>query len=393
MFACDLDAADAQITEALDVFRRLGDRRGEAWALQNLATISFFRGDATRAEQRLAAAGEMFHDLGDWGGLNWSFAILGWVRFMQGRLADAEQLAREQLPESDASGNRWVSGILSVLLGNVTMWTGRPAAALEHARDAVTRFREIGDAWGETQGRVVLVRSLAAAGRIDEALAEVDDALDGMDDGSNFRMASTVRMLVRAQVLVHIGHPEALPAALHISDAADAGQTLNVEHHMMLAMASLQAGRVDEALAQLDLARQFVAEPDAGPGAAVRTATALALVAAGRGTEALELSDLAGDVGTYLDRQGCELAGAFARLQAGDADAAVIAFNDALERVDGTEARLDQAIVRLARARAWGALGRADVVDAESDASAALAVLGQPLTGWDRIFTLASGQP
>ncbi|MSO79524.1 MAG: hypothetical protein EXQ79_07935 [Acidimicrobiia bacterium] len=387
MFLGDLDGADVQISEALDAFRRIGDRRGEAWALQNLATISFFRGDTGPAEQRLAAAGEMFRDLGDWGGLNWSFAILGWVRFMQGRLDDAEEIAREQLPESESSGNRWVSGILSVLLGNVTLWSGRPVAALEHARDAVARFSEIGDRWGETQGRVVLVRSLAAAGRIDDALAELDDGADDRPDNALIT-ANGVRSLVRAQVLVHIGSREALPAALHIG--ANIEGSMGTELGMMLGMASLQAGRIDEGIAELESAREAVADPDAGPGAATRTALALAYVAAARTAEARAFADAGIETGTYLDRQGCALAGAFARLQAGETQEAVAALDHALAIVDETEARLDQAIVRLARARAFTALGRPDAEEAEADSAAALAALGHDLWGWDRLFSLAT---
>src|SRR5581483_12261141 len=189
-----------------------------------------------------------------------------------GRLADAESLAREQLTESEASGNRWVAGILNVLLGSVTLWSGRPASAVVHAREGVARFREIGDAWGETQALVVLVRSLAAAGRIDDAFAALDDEATDPDAVSTYRMAAGVRDLVRAQLLVHVGDPDALAAALHVG-ATDPGQ-LDVELRMMLGMAQLEAGRVVEAIAELDRAKDAVAEADAGPGAAVRTARA-----------------------------------------------------------------------------------------------------------------------
>jgi class 3 adenylate cyclase/tetratricopeptide (TPR) repeat protein len=386
MFLGDLDGADEQISEALETYRRINDRRGEAWALQNLATISFFRGDTARAEQRLAAAGEMFRDLGDFGGLNWSFAILGWTRYMQGRLEDAEQIAREQLPESESSGNRWVYGILQVLLGNVTMWAGRPVAALQHAREAVARFSEIGDAWGETQARVVLVRALAAAGRIDEALAEVEDAPSGV--APSFASADGIRALVRTQVLVHIGDKDALPGALHVGSLS-AGQ-INIELRLMLGMSSIQAGRLEEGIAALDAARAEIPDPEAGTGAAIRTALALAFAASGRADEARTLADAGLDKGTYLDRQGCALAGAFARLQAGDADGAVAAFDAAVATVDATEAKLDQAIVRLARARALAALGRPDAAPADADVAVTLAALGHDLWGWDHLFTQAA---
>ena len=277
MFMGDLDGADGCFSEALEMFRRIGDRRGEAWALQNLATISFFRGDTERAEQRLAAAGEMFRDLGDWGGLNWSFGLLAWVRFMQGRLDEAERIAREQLVESEVSGNRWVAGILGVLIGNVALWSGRPVTALEQARDAVARFRAIGDSWGESQGLFVLVRALAAAGRIDEALDELDAGRS--DDHGPAAAPNDILALVRAQMLVHIGDPEALPAALHLGTGEGGTFAMNTELRMMLGMSLLQAGRVDEAISELEGARAQVPDPDQGPGAAIRTA----LASGGRG--------------------------------------------------------------------------------------------------------------
>jgi class 3 adenylate cyclase/tetratricopeptide (TPR) repeat protein len=390
MFMGDLDAADSQITEALELFRRVADRRGEAWALQNLATISFFRGDADRADGRLAAAGEMFRELGDWGGLNWSLAIMAWVRFMQGRLDDAERIAREQLPESDASGNRWVSGILSVLLGNVTLWSGRPAAAIDHAREAVSRFTLIGDSWGETQARVVLARALAASGRIEDGLGEIDVGLDE-NAGASYRMAAGVRSLVRAQMLVHSGDAEALPAALHTSGGVQ-GMQLDVELQTMLGLALLQSGKVDEALAELDDAWSKLTGSGEGPSANVRSARAIALVAAGRTAEARALADDGVDTGTYLDRQWSELAGAFALLQAGD-PGAIAAFDAALEHVDATEARLDQATVRVARVQAMKALDAPGADEAEADAQRALAALGHDPVGWARVFTLASRRP
>jgi class 3 adenylate cyclase/tetratricopeptide (TPR) repeat protein len=389
MFEGDLDTADSHFTEALAAYRRVKDLRGEAWALQNLSMISFFRGDADGAEQRLAAAGEMFHDLSDWGGLNWSFALLAWVRFMQGRLEEAEQLAREQIAESEVSGNRWVTGILAVLIGNVSLWSGRPDAAVECARDAIAQFGAIGDSWGETQARVVLVRALAAAGRVDDAIAELDGTALGRAGVPLLSMSGNVRDLVRAQVLVHAGDLDGLAAALHVRGNSDHAYTLGVEVRMMLGLALLQAGRTDEALVELEGSRAQVIDLDTGPGAAARSALALALAAAGESERARELAQQGAGKGTYLDQQGCAIGGAFALLQLGD-PGAVDAFDALLAAVDETDARLDQAIVRLARARAWAVLGRDDAEAVESDAQCSTASLGRDLAGWDRVFTLAA---
>lgn len=374
MFHGDLAQAEADCSEALDLYRSLGDRRGEAWALQNLAAISFFRGDAAMAEQRLSAAGEMFHDLNDWGGLNWSWAILAWTRFIQGRTAEAEQIATEQLPESEARGDAYVSGILEMLLGNLALWDGRSVVAVERARRAVSRFRLLGDPWAITNSRAVELRAQAAAGEIDAALAPLSDTTD---DGM------TMLPAMRAQVLVHLGAPEALRETLHLR-VTESVMGLTGELQRTLGLALLQAGRIPEALVEL--------EPNAeaaSAGPADRAALALAYAAAGRTREVRALA-AGGSEGTYLDRLQLDLAHAFALLHDGDAQAAA-AFDTILSGVDTTEARLDQAIVRLARAHAWKALGRDDAAAAEHEARSRLASLGIEAPGWATIFTAATG--
>jgi hypothetical protein len=382
MFQGDLDGAEVDMTEALDLFRRVGDHRGEAWAVQNLATIAFFRGDPDLADARLGEAADMFRELDDWGGLNWTFAVLAWVRFMQGRLSDAEVLAREQLPESEATGNRWVSGILDMLLGSTNLWSGRATAAVEYARKAVSQFHALGDPWGEGQARAVLVRSLAVSGRLDEALNVVEPDLEG---------ASTVegrelRALVRAQVLVHSGSADALAAALHASRPDDRW-TLSNEYRMVLAAALVQDGRTEEAIAELEVARTAVAE-NAGPGAANNAALAIAYAVAGRTTEARKAADAGVSRGTYLDQQLCAIAGALARVQAREPDV-VEAFEAAIARVDATEARLDQAVVRIARAHAFAALDHPDAELARRNADTHLAILELNMPGWERAFARA----
>jgi class 3 adenylate cyclase/tetratricopeptide (TPR) repeat protein len=374
MFHGNLTQAEADCTEALALYRTLHDRRGEAWALQNLATISFFRGDAAMAEQRLSAAGEMFHDLNDWGGLNWSWAILAWTRFIQGRSVEAEEIATAQLPESEARGDAYVSGILEMLLGNLAMWDGRSGVAVERARRAVSRFRLLDDPWAITTSRGVELRAQIALGEIDEALAQIDEAAGA---------AESATLTLRAQVLVQLGAPEALAEALH-QQASQSGMGFASELRRTLGLALLQAGRIPEALAELEA----VAEPpSAGP--ADRAALALGYAAAGRTSDVHALA--AGEPeGTYLDRLQLGLADAFARLRDGDAPAPA-AFDALLSGIDATESRLDQAIVRLARAIAWRALGRDDTPAAEREANARLASLGIEARGWVTVFTAATG--
>ena len=376
MFHGDFAQAEADCTEALELYRNLRDRRGEAWALQNLATIAFFRGDAALAEQRLSAAGEMFHDLNDWGGLNWSWAILAWTRFIQGRTVEAEQIATEQLPESEARGDTYVSGILEMLLANLAMWEGRSAVAVAQARRAVSRFRLLGDPWAIANSRGVELRAQIASGEVDEALSQLDEEVAGDDHG--------MYPALRAQVLVQLGDPEALAASLHVTAGVDSGMGFSREMRRTLGLALLQAGRLPEALAELEA----ITSSD-GWGPADVAALGLAYAAAGRPSD-VESIEVPASSGTYLDQLQSELARAFVLLQRGD-PAASGAFDALLSAIDTTESRLDQAIVRLARAHAWRAMGRDDAEAAEHEANARLASLGIAARGWVTVFTAATG--
>ena len=371
--------ADADCTEALEVYRRIGDRRGEAWALGNLATIAFFRGDTELSEARCLAAIQMFEELGDWGGRSFASALLAWVRFMQSRLDEAESLALELLPETEARGDRYVSGLLEMLLGNITLWRGEAITALERARSAVRRFHTLGDPWAIGQATGIELRALAAVGAIEEAI-------DRLDSGEAIGMAGLPFNALRAQILVHVGDPEALPAALHLRGAEGISeQTVANDSVRTLGLAMLQAGRVDEALAQM---RNL--DGTGGPSEhADAAALSLAFAADGRGAEIPEPSPDKIHAGTYLDHLQLCLGLAFGRLQTGAADTTA-AFDSLVAVADDTESKLDQTLVRLARAYAWRALGRADADDVWDDAHARLAAIGTDASGWARVFDLAS---
>jgi tetratricopeptide (TPR) repeat protein len=379
MFTGDMVWADADCREALAVYRRLDDRRGEAWAIQNLATIAFFRGQTDQADEFLQEAGALFDDLGDWGGRSFASALLAWVRFMQARLDEAEKLALEQLPESEARGDRYVAGLLEMLLGNIALWRGQAAIALERARKAVSRFHALGDPWAIGQATGIELRAQAAAG-------EVETALDRVHSEAATSMAGIPLHLLRVHMLVHVGDPEALPSALHLAGAEGiADQSFGTDAPRALGLALLQAGRADEAVAHLtELDR------DGNVGYADAAALALALVAAGQPDEVPAIVERSLDQGTYLDRLQLALAEAFAKLQLNESDTAD-AFDGLVAIADATESRLDQAIVAVARAEAWRALERPDADDAEREANLRKEAIGTPMPGWHTAFSLAAG--
>ncbi|HUF83752.1 MAG TPA: adenylate/guanylate cyclase domain-containing protein, partial [Acidimicrobiia bacterium] len=388
LFRGELDAAAEAIGEALDCFRSVEDRRGEAAALQNLAWIAFYRGDLDESEARLHESATAFAEVGDWGGLGWALGLLAWVRFNQGNLDEAERLASDVLEESRDISNRWAAGIMQVLLANTALWRGQSAAAVERAEGALEVFRELDDAWGETQALAPMVRALACLGRAREA----NDAMDVLTSVATRVPDSAVGLfpvLVRFHVAIHTGAADASATADQLAQAVEGGAGILAEHATLRAVAMLQAGKAREAASALEAVHATLTEQ--GPGAAAGAALALAYDACGRAEEALKLCDgLAEQAVTYLDHLQVAVARAFALVQLGDLPGAEQSFWRAMEIADRTDSRLDQAIARLARARAWEEMGRADADEAAREAAARLEGLGFEASGWDTAFRLAA---
>ena len=144
--------------------REVGDRRGEAWALQHLAWISFIEGRPAEAEGRLTRSADTFAELGDVGGLGWALGLLAFVCFIQGDLDRADELGQQVLTEAHERGDRWGEGMMLQLAAGVRCWSGRTAEALDYARESHALFADIGDRFGQAQSLATLGRALVAAG-------------------------------------------------------------------------------------------------------------------------------------------------------------------------------------------------------------------------------------
>ena len=308
LFAGDDVGADAASVEALAAYRNLGDRRGEAWALQSLAWTAFLRGDFGPAEDRLHASADAFSEIGDWGGHSWAMGLLGWVRFSQGHLDEAEQIGRSLLAEAH-TGDQWATGMMTVLLANISLWKGRTSEAVTLASAARSVFLELADSWAETQALAPLARALLAVGAIDEGRALLEELL------STSRQVADARMRRIGRGAVAIALTQQLGEGASVLDMADeflggAAQDVIPEQRSVIGLALLQAGRVDEGLAQLEQALEAaesaaLAAP-APPQPNCGSMLALGYLAVGRpGAARAALARHTGpELGTYADRGG-----------------------------------------------------------------------------------------
>ena len=134
---------------ALAAARTIGDRHGQALALEGLGEVQQRTGDYPAAAASLAQALQLSRDLGDRHGQAWALNQLGVVQWLTGdypaaaaSLARALQLSRDL---GDRSGQAWALYDLGV----VQERTGDYPAAAASLTRALQLFRDLGDRYGQ----------------------------------------------------------------------------------------------------------------------------------------------------------------------------------------------------------------------------------------------------
>lgn len=392
LFAGDPDAADDAIGEALVAFQAIGIRKGVAWANQNLAWIAFMRGDTALADERLDDAIAMFADIGDWGGLGWARGLQAWVRFAQGGAREAEEIAVEVVEDAGERGDPWGAAMMKVLLAAIRLGQGRAGEAVELAGTARALFADTGDIWGQCRSIGPLSRALLVTGSRAEAEAALATAWGLTEQIPAESDERDLPRFLAAELAVLLGDGDhALELLDGLGDTRSSSGVIDHEVANIVGVALLQTGQVDEAVAILERA----AKRDPGRPA---TLASLALAAAADGRvddarhHAAAVMDL--DWATYLDRVNALLGLACAEARDGNAGVALASLEEAMALVDATDDVLTGGVVALARARvleAAGSDGGADV--ALADADERLARVGTEAAGWDALFRLACGVP
>ncbi|HUQ39217.1 MAG TPA: adenylate/guanylate cyclase domain-containing protein [Acidimicrobiales bacterium] len=390
VLAGQADAAEPDFHAALEAFREVGDRKGEAWALQSLAWAAFMEGHTTEAEQRLDESARLFTEIGDIGGLGWVVGLLGWVRYQQGHLDEAEALAMQIMDESRERGDRWGLAITLLLLSFVRLWKGQTAESIPLARESRELFHQVEDPIFEGRAVAPLARALVARGQFDEAAALVEEVhamamRSGIADGSQYAA------LMTGMVMGHAGDVERMTSAARLAaeniDNVD-DDVAGPERYVLIAMAHLMSGEVDEALQRFDEAMTLTSKSSRG---SLLASLALARAAAGDPMGSMEAASEVSESEqtTYMDRTQAAIARGFAHLQRDEVAESEEAFDHAIDVVDGTGDRLMQAVTRLARAMAFAAAESPQAEGAMADARRRLEEMRVKAEGWETIFRLA----
>jgi tetratricopeptide (TPR) repeat protein/transcriptional regulator with XRE-family HTH domain len=145
----DYPAAARAEEQALGIYRDLGDRLGQAFALRHLGYVRRMTGDYPAAVQALEQALGIYRDLGDRLGQATALSYLGEFRRLTGDYPAATQALEQALGIYRNLGDRLGQAGALGRLGAVRRLTGDYPAAAQVAEQALGIFRDLGDRGGE----------------------------------------------------------------------------------------------------------------------------------------------------------------------------------------------------------------------------------------------------
>jgi tetratricopeptide (TPR) repeat protein/transcriptional regulator with XRE-family HTH domain len=148
----------ATFTEALAIYRELGDRHGQAAALNELGSVRWQTGPISEAQRHLLSALRIFRELGNRQGQAAALLYLGNVQLVMGELGPAE----ESLTEAGAIGRELGQ---PVLVANSQLYLGdvqRAAGLLDDAEKSLSSAHKM---YTELSHRQGVATSLAYLGK------------------------------------------------------------------------------------------------------------------------------------------------------------------------------------------------------------------------------------
>jgi tetratricopeptide (TPR) repeat protein/transcriptional regulator with XRE-family HTH domain len=195
--------AAAQVLEqALGIYRDLGDRLGQAGALNDLGAVRRLTGDYPAAAQVLEQALDIYRDLGDRLGQAHALRYLGDVRRMTSDYPAAAGDLEQALRIFRDLGDRYGQAHALRYLGDVRRLTGDYPAAAQAQEQALDICRDLGDRLGQAGALSYLgdVRRLtgdylAAAQAQEQALGIYRDLGDRLGQANALFSLGVVRRL------------------------------------------------------------------------------------------------------------------------------------------------------------------------------------------------------
>ncbi|MGH9751836.1 MAG: CHAT domain-containing tetratricopeptide repeat protein [Blastocatellia bacterium] len=163
--------------EALDLYRRASDHKGEANTLHNIGTVHRSLGDLRKAMEKYNEALPIRRAAGDRGGEAGTLNNIGTVYYFLGEMRKALEKYNEALPIRRAAGDRGGEATTLNNIGAIHRSLGDARKALEKHNEALPIFREVGDRDGEANALINIGITYQSLGDMRKALENYNEAL------------------------------------------------------------------------------------------------------------------------------------------------------------------------------------------------------------------------
>src|SRR6266511_1475431 len=220
------------------IYRAAGDRIEETYALNSIGTLYWSMGETGKALEKLNEALPIYQLMGDRGGEAATLNNIGLVYRSLGEMQKALEKYNEALLIFQSVGDRNGEASTLTSIGEVYQLTGETGKALEKLNEALPIRRAAGDRRGEAT-------TLHSIGEVYRALGETGKALEKFNEALSLRRAVGDRR-GEAQTLNSIG-------AVYRS-LGETGKALEI-YNEALPLFQLIGERTGEAVALLGIAR------------------------------------------------------------------------------------------------------------------------------------------
>lgn len=263
-------AVDEHLVRALVLYKRSGNRYGEA-ETTNALGIGYARlGQTTDAEKQYREAVELRRTVGNRRGLATSLRNLGNILSQQGKFAEAAGVLKQAADLHVALGDRGGLAAVESELGILAEERGDYPAALGHFRAALQTWQQIGEKGGTAQALNDIGFALYQLGAYDDAqayLVQSAKAYDELGDQTGvIRTQQNLGLLAIARGQWNEARRQ-LEASLSAAEKQQMLEEAAVSRRN-LAELELQQGHIDAAIEQATKAEKLFREREDLRGAA-----------------------------------------------------------------------------------------------------------------------------
>ncbi len=235
------------LRRALTIYEDLGDRPGQAKALQNLGMSAYFDGRWTESLEWWARAREICLQIGDPVTAAEAADNTAEVLSDQGRYDEAEELLRGSMRLWKATGDRQSFGNCLSQLGRVASRSGRSHEALELFERAKEAFTYVGAQADVDEVDARTAECLVFMGRSREALELVSATLarSGSTGGMSLALLERTRAIAHAQLGDREDAERSLDAALEAARSRGSAFDVALALHAQARIARVGGGSPD----------------------------------------------------------------------------------------------------------------------------------------------------